>query len=118
MKTLIGMVAFVLEQYKLFIQDKITSEQFRNNVWEYANFLSRQPKLSDLVPCGKDGLPIKPYIKTEAEIFADDNSHCRVISKEEIAYQQGWMTKDDIRESIKDILKTNYGKYLERVILK
>lgn len=82
---LIGMTAFVLEQYKLFIQDKITSEQFRNNVWNYANLLSRQPQLSDFVPCGKDGLPIE-YNKTASEIFADDNGHCRVISKEESAY--------------------------------
>jgi len=42
----------------------------------------------------------------------------QIACLQEIAYQQGWMTKDDIRESIKDILKTNYGKYLERVILK
>ena len=84
---LIGMTAFVLEQYKLFIQDKITSEQFRNNVWNYANFLSRQPQLSDFVACGKDGLPIE-YNKTASEIFADDNGHCRIISKEEYTYNK------------------------------
>ena len=84
---LIGMTAFVLEQYKLFIQDKITSEQFRNNVWNYANLLSRQPQLSDFVPCGKDGLPIE-YNKTASEIFADDNGHCRIISKEEYTYNK------------------------------
>ena len=42
----------------------------------------------------------------------------QIACLQEIAFQQGWMTKDDVRESIKDILKTNYGKYLERVILK
>ena len=84
---LIGMTAFVLEQYKLFIQDKITSEQFRNNVWNYANFLSRQLQLSDFVACGKDGLPME-YNKTASEIFADDNGHCRIISKEEYTYNK------------------------------
>lgn len=65
---------------------------FDNEKWHLHRkrvlFGKRQPQLSDFVACGEDGLPIKPYIKTEAEIFADDNSHCRVISKEEIAYQK------------------------------
>jgi len=60
-----------------------TSELYR--IYNYANLLSRQPQLSDFVPCGKDGLPIE-YNKTASEIFADDNGHCRVISKEESAY--------------------------------
>lgn len=34
----------------------------------------------------------------------------------EIAYENGWMTKDDIRESVKDMHKTEYGQYLLRLI--
>lgn len=30
----------------------------------------------------------------------------------EIAYENGWMSKDDIRESVKEMLKTEYGQYL------
>ena len=33
-----------------------------------------------------------------------------------IAYENGWMTKDDIRESVQDMLKTEYGQYLLRLI--
>ena len=33
-----------------------------------------------------------------------------------IAYENGWMTKDDIRKSIQDMLKTEYGQYLLRLI--
>jgi len=84
MKTLIGMVAFVLEQYKLFIQDKITSEQFRNNVWEYANFLSRQPQLSDFVACGKDGLPLKMpiiYDGMDSDALLDEKKYLQALDK-------------------------------------
>ena len=35
---------------------------------------------------------------------------------QEIAYDNGWMTKDQIRDSIKDMLKTNYGQYLQKLI--
>ncbi len=40
----------------------------------------------------------------------------QVACLQEIAYQQGWMTKDQVRESCKDLLKTEYGKYLIRMI--
>ena len=35
---------------------------------------------------------------------------------QEIAYENGWMTKDDIRKSVQDMLKTEYGHYLLRLI--
>lgn len=40
----------------------------------------------------------------------------QIACLQEIAYQNGWMTKDDIRESCKDMLKTEYGQYLMRMI--
>lgn len=40
----------------------------------------------------------------------------QVACLQEIAYQKGWMTKDQIRESCKDLLKTEYGQYLIRMI--
>ena len=40
----------------------------------------------------------------------------QVACLQEIAYQNGWMTKDQVRESCKDLLKTEYGKYLIRMI--
>ena len=40
----------------------------------------------------------------------------QVACLQEIAYLNGWMTKDQIRESCKDLLKTEYGKYLIRMI--
>lgn len=55
METLIKMTAFVKEQYELFIQDKITCEQFRERVWKYANFLSLTPEIWMFVPCDSDG---------------------------------------------------------------
>lgn len=45
------MTAFVKEQYELFIQDKITCEQFRERVWKFANFLSLTPEIWMFVPC-------------------------------------------------------------------
>lgn len=82
---LIGMTAFVLEQ------ENNPNEHNPSNKYKdclnYANFLSRQPQLSDFVACGKDGLPIE-YNKTASEIFADDNGHCRIISKEEYTYNK------------------------------
>ena len=40
----------------------------------------------------------------------------QVACLQEIAYDNGWMTKDQIRDSIQDMLKTNYGQYLEKLI--
>ena len=39
----------------------------------------------------------------------------QIACLQEIAYENGWMTKDDIRESVKDMLKTEYGQYLLRL---
>ncbi len=40
----------------------------------------------------------------------------QVACLQEIAYQNGWMTKDDIRRSCSDLIKTEYGQYLMRMI--
>ncbi len=40
----------------------------------------------------------------------------QIACLQEIAYENGWMTKDDIRESVKDMMKTEYGQYLLRLI--
>jgi glucose-1-phosphate thymidylyltransferase len=40
----------------------------------------------------------------------------QIACLQEIAYENGWMTKDEIRESCKDMLKTEYGQYLMRMI--
>ncbi len=40
----------------------------------------------------------------------------QVACLQEIAYDNGWMTKDQIRASIQDMLKTNYGQYLNKLI--
>ena len=40
----------------------------------------------------------------------------QIACLQEIAYKNGWMTKDEIRESCKDMLKTEYGQYLMRMI--
>lgn len=42
----------------------------------------------------------------------------QVACLQEIAYENGWMTADDIRESCCDLLKTEYGQYLMRMIEK
>ena len=40
----------------------------------------------------------------------------QIACLQEIAYENGWMSKDDIRECVKDMLKTEYGQYLLRLI--
>lgn len=39
----------------------------------------------------------------------------QVACLQEIAYENKWLTAEEIRESIKDLLKTDYGKYLMRI---
>lgn len=39
----------------------------------------------------------------------------KVACLEEIAFHQGWISKDQLLEQAKRFYKTNYGKYLERV---
>ena len=40
----------------------------------------------------------------------------QIACLQEIAFENGWMTRDDVRESVKDMLKTEYGQYLLRLI--
>ena len=40
----------------------------------------------------------------------------QIACLQEIAYENGWMTKDAIRESVQDMLKTEYGQNLLRLI--
>ena len=42
----------------------------------------------------------------------------QIACLQEIAFENGWMTADEVRESCKDLLKTEYGQYLMRVIEK
>ena len=42
----------------------------------------------------------------------------QVACLEEIAYENGWMTPEEIWASCADMLKTNYGQYLMRLIEK
>ncbi|MBO7620816.1 MAG: glucose-1-phosphate thymidylyltransferase RfbA, partial [Victivallales bacterium] len=40
----------------------------------------------------------------------------QVACLEEIAYENGWLTKERILAGIKDMLKTDYGKYLQKLV--
>ena len=42
----------------------------------------------------------------------------QIACLQEIAYENGWMTANEIRESCSDMLKTEYGQYLMRMIEK
>ncbi len=42
----------------------------------------------------------------------------QIACLQEVAYENGWMTKEEIEESIKPMLKTEYGQYLKRMIEK
>ncbi|MBR1953126.1 MAG: glucose-1-phosphate thymidylyltransferase RfbA [Lentisphaeria bacterium] len=42
----------------------------------------------------------------------------QIACLQEIAYENRWMTADDVRESCSDLLKTEYGQYLMRMIEK
>jgi len=40
----------------------------------------------------------------------------QIACLQEIAYENGWMTKNEIRSCVQDMLKTEYGQYLLRLI--
>ena len=40
----------------------------------------------------------------------------QIACLEEIAYDNNWMTKDEVLKSISSILKTQYGQYLLKLI--
>ena len=40
----------------------------------------------------------------------------QIACLQEIAFQNGWMSKEDVRKSCEDMLKTEYGQYLIRMI--
>ena len=40
----------------------------------------------------------------------------QVACLQEIAFENGWLTAEEIRERCKDLLKTEYGKYIMRMI--
>ncbi len=40
----------------------------------------------------------------------------QIACLQEIAYEKGWMTAQDVFDSIEDMLKTEYGQYLKRLV--
>ncbi len=40
----------------------------------------------------------------------------QIACLQEIACNNGWMTRDEVRESIRDMMKTEYGQYLARLM--
>jgi len=40
----------------------------------------------------------------------------QIACLQEIAYERGWMTADEVRKSIKDMMKTSYGQYLSHLL--
>ena len=42
----------------------------------------------------------------------------QVACLQEIAYMNGWMTREQVRESCADLMKTEYGRYLMRLVEK
>lgn len=45
-----------------------------------------------------------------------DSQGLLIGSLEEIAYLNGWLSKDELASSIKDLQKTKYGQYLQKLI--
>lgn len=45
-----------------------------------------------------------------------DSQGLLIGSLEEIAYSNGWLSKDELASSIKDLKKTKYGQYLQKLI--
>jgi glucose-1-phosphate thymidylyltransferase len=40
----------------------------------------------------------------------------QIACLQEIAYERGWMTAEEVRKSIKDMMKTSYGQYLSYLL--
>ena len=40
----------------------------------------------------------------------------QIACLQEIAYENGWMTADEVRDSVQDMLKTEYGQYLLKLL--
>ncbi|NMA19893.1 MAG: glucose-1-phosphate thymidylyltransferase RfbA [Lentisphaerae bacterium] len=40
----------------------------------------------------------------------------QIACLQEIAYERGWMTAEEVRKSIKDMMKTSYGQYLSSLL--
>ena len=40
----------------------------------------------------------------------------QIACLQEIAFENGWMTREDVRASVQDMLKTEYGQYLLRLV--
>ena len=41
-----------------------------------------------------------------------------ICCPEQIAYEQGWLTKEELTNSIEIYSKNEYGKYLQKIIMK
>ncbi len=55
----------------------------------------------------------------EASIYIETiekRTGCKIACLEEIAYRQGWITDDQMRELAKPMLKNQYGQYLEGLL--
>jgi hypothetical protein len=113
MKNLTSMTAFVLNTTLDDAIKKAGVSYTLATINRYANFLSKKLSIEMFVPCKLvDGVWIilVPYKKTEHELYADENSICRVISKEEhISYREIEEAKDRVLfEGFECIRMTGY----------
>jgi len=130
MKTLIGMREFVLLEFSKRNVYYYQDSKVLNKINNYANFLSRQPKLSDFVPCGEDGFPLdepkdyQRFLSVDFELTTNQES-----LKECIAYQQALDkvlfkgfevftdNEDFTRIELKDKLFITFYKEAETIVL-
>ena len=79
---------------------------YDNKVVEYAKSLKPSPRgaLESLVEATS-------FVKT-----VEDHQHRKIACLEEIAYLNGWITKDDVMAVYEELKKNQYGQYLKAVI--
>lgn len=111
MKKLIGIREFVLLEYSKRNAYYYQDSKVLNKINNYANFLSRQPKLSDFVPCGEDGLPIeKPseHLENRSLYYQELEAYQQALDK---VLFKGWVyyEKDSISSDFYDIKIMNFG---------
>lgn len=83
MKNLISMRTLTLE-IEEYVRESHNEKRACEIMFNYANFLSRQPKLGDFIPCGKDGFPLekpKEHLENRTLYYQELEAYQKALDK-------------------------------------
>ncbi len=96
---------------------KITPPMPNNSIPAYTEIIRYKGLIPTSFPISLGSkISLKNVTTQKRVVTIETRQGLQVACLQEIAYTNGWMTGEEVKESIKDMMKTEYGAYMARLI--